>query len=207
MAPKYATALENMTVEPDESIKAEMRKIVMDLQARRKQLTEELRKRLDSRVEPPPIDRQIEAAMQVFDDLRRLSEDADNLLAISALFQQVDVQLFLRFEPVQLKKRIVNRLSDGIITMGAVPPPIQKYSGATSTARVEGEFANQKKNAPAATAAGANSTHFADEQVKSSRNVSRDDRTPLELFLAGLCGWDSILRRHFPGKIGGNTLP
>jgi hypothetical protein len=84
---------------------------------------------------------------------------------------------------------------------------VAKYSGATSTARVKGEFANQKKNTPAATAAGANSMHFADEQVKSSRNVSRDDRTPLELFLAGLCGWDSILRRHFPGKIGGNTLP
>ena len=29
---------------------------------------------------------------------------------------------------------------------------------------------------------------------------SRDDRTPLELFLASLAGWNAVLRRHFPGE-------
>lgn len=46
-------------------------------------------------------------------------------------------------------------------------------------------------------------------QNKSSQRVtlaagvgSGEDRTPIELFIAGIRGWEADLRRHFPGKSG-----
>lgn len=33
-------------------------------------------------------------------------------------------------------------------------------------------------------------------------SLSRGDRTSIELFLAGLAGWNAALRRYFPGENG-----
>jgi hypothetical protein len=34
----------------------------------------------------------------------------------------------------------------------------------------------------------------------SLARVSRDDKTAIELFIAGVQGWEAGLRRHFSGK-------
>jgi hypothetical protein len=38
------------------------------------------------------------------------------------------------------------------------------------------------------------------ETAKSLGNVNRDDKTPIELFLVGLEGWNVDLKRHFRGE-------
>lgn len=173
---QYTTAVTNMTLEPDPAIKAEMRTIVVDLQTRINALKVDLQREQNRTREPASLESKVTTALQEFDDLPKLANDPENLAAIGELFSRVDVQLFLRFQPIQLKKRTVNRLSDGIITLGAVPAPIQKYSGATTRSQVKDKRLHQNETSPAETPAGLEITNFADDQVKSSGNVNRDDR-------------------------------
>ncbi len=44
-------------------------------------------------------------------------------------------------------------------------------------------------------------------QTKNNKGLAKtqglgsgEDRTPIELFIAGVRGWEADLRRHFPGK-------
>ena len=49
-----------------------------------------------------------------------------------------------------------------------------------------------------------NSRHGCGEYLPANqRKSNRGDRTPIELFLAGLAGWNAALRRYFPGENGG----
>jgi len=197
------TAMKNLALEKDSVIYVEMKTIVMEMQSRRDQLKSKIQRQSAASPEPPSIEAKVAAALQEFDQLPGLADDPENLPAIGELFQRVDVQLYLRFEPVKLTKRTVNRLQNGIITLGAVPPPIQKYSGATSCAQVKETNSFKEKKSPAATATGLEKNSFTDDQVESSRNVNRGDKTPIELFIAGVRGWEPGLRRYFPGKSDG----
>lgn len=173
---QYATAVKNMTLETDSILKAAMRSIVVELQTRVKTLKGELQNQAEMVGERPSLEGQVTAALREFDELPRLAGDPSNLPAIGDLFRRVDVQLFLRFHPVQLKKRVVNRLSDGIITIGAVAAPIQKYQGTTNRTQVKEQCSQQKATSPAVDAAGLVKSGFADDQTESSGNANRDDR-------------------------------
>ena len=170
------TATKNLALEKDSVVYAEMRSIVLELQGRRDQLKSEIQRQSAASPEPPSIEAKVAVALQEFDQLPALADDPENLQAIGELFRRVDVQIYLRFEPVKLTKRVVNRLQNGIITLGAVPPPIQKYSGATSRAQVKETSPCKDEKSPAAPATGLEKSSFADDQAESSGNVNRDDR-------------------------------
>lgn len=57
--------------------------------------------------------------------------DADDLTAVTEAFGMVNVRVFLAFEKVQPKKRIVNRIRCGQIAFGATKPPVELYKGPT----------------------------------------------------------------------------
>src|SRR5262249_11359006 len=62
----------------------------------------------------------------------------ENLEAVGALFRQVNVRLFVRFRPVQEKKRKLNKLVSGVVTFGSAAPPVEIYRGMTSRQKVKG---------------------------------------------------------------------
>src|SRR5690606_8192517 len=102
------------------------------LKAAEKKLRQEIasleqRSPADSRTED-----EIAAALNLADQLPTLAADEHNLVAVGELFQALNVQLFLRFQPVRKTKRVENKLVGGVLTMGDAPPPIQKYDGPTS---------------------------------------------------------------------------
>ena len=111
-------------------------------------------------------------AVDFLHSLPRLSDDVNNLGAVGQLVQVLDGQLFLRFTKVQRVKRLENRVAGGILTLGSVPAPIEKYTGPTGRRAVRKSL---EVSPPSGAVASANHLESVRE-TKSSRNVSRDDR-------------------------------
>ncbi len=72
---------------------------------------------------------EVRAALAVLGRLPQLVENPKNLAALGAAFRLVNLRMFVGFEPVQVKKRVLNRVSRGVVTFGSAPPPIPLYDG------------------------------------------------------------------------------
>ena len=48
-----------------------------------------------------------------------------------------NANLFLDFQPVKVKKRVLNKPFRGVLTFGADPPPIDVYNGPTGRGKVK----------------------------------------------------------------------
>lgn len=105
--------------------------------------------------------------MRIVERLQELALKADDTAALEQLFNSLNLRLFFKFSKEQWKKRIVNKVAGGMITFGNAEPPIPLYAGRTDTRSVR-----------AALEAGENLgiSSLSDEEVDSSRNVSRGDR-------------------------------
>jgi hypothetical protein len=131
--------------------------------------------------------------------LQELAGDANNLQAIGQLFVQVNLRMFLRFLPVQKKKRIENKLVGGVLTFGEAPLPLSPYAGPTNRAALK----LPHSNLDAQSASKDSEPNFSGPEEKSLGNVSRDNRTAIELFVRSLSSWDATEKRRFGGD---NTI-
>jgi hypothetical protein len=125
-------------------------------------------------LEKHQVAREVDAALSLLDRLGELAGNDTNLVAISELFQILNARLFLRFAPIKLKKRKVNRVSTGVVTFGDAEAPIKIYEGPTGRRAFQG-------NVAAAFAAGPGGRSLPDadhggREGKSSGNVSRGER-------------------------------
>jgi hypothetical protein len=50
----------------------------------------------------------------------------------------MNARLFPRFTEMRWKNRVVNKIASGIVTFGAIPPPIALYEGPTGRRAVKG---------------------------------------------------------------------
>jgi hypothetical protein len=73
---------------------------------------------------------EVEAALAFADRLAELVSDAEN-------FALADAKLFVRFQPVQKKRRTLNQMTGGVVTLGAAPPPVALYEGPTSRDKIK----------------------------------------------------------------------
>ena len=105
--------------------------------------------------------------MRIVERLQELALKTDDTAALEQLFNSLNLRLFFQFRKEQLQKRIVNKVAGGMITFGNTDPPVQLYAGRTDT-----------KSVKAALESGENLgiSSLSDEEVNSSRNVSRGDR-------------------------------
>jgi hypothetical protein len=78
------------------------------------------------------VDSEIGLAMALADKLARLTNGEQELATATELIRRVDARLYLRFHPVRKGKRTLNKLTGGILTLGAAPAPITIYQGPTS---------------------------------------------------------------------------
>lgn len=69
--------------------------------------------------------------MAALNRLPKLVENSSDLTAVGAAFQLVNAKLYLKFNPVKLTKRTVNRVAGGVITFGNAAAPIPLYQGPT----------------------------------------------------------------------------
>jgi len=87
---------------------------------------------IDSRSErPKSIDMEVTAAMAAMVHLPKLVAEDTDLSAVTKAFAAVNARLFVKSEPVKLKKRTVNRVRFGKLTFGSEEPPFPLYGGPT----------------------------------------------------------------------------
>ena len=48
-----------------------------------------------------------------------------------------NLRLFLKFEAIQPKKRIINKVVGGVVTIGSAPAPIEIYQGPTGRGKLK----------------------------------------------------------------------
>ena len=126
--------------------------------------------------------KEVTAALALLDRLPEPASKSDNLGAIGGALALVNLRMFLAFEKRQVKKRQLNKVAYGVVTLGNAPPPVPLYSGPTGR--------RELKNAAALAAGLGGQLPLPDpvsgREGNSLGNVSRGDRTPIELFVGGV---------------------
>lgn len=115
---------------------------------------------------------EVKSLLKTVERLNQLADDSSNLGAIAELFDKLNLRMFLRFEPVQKKKRVENKLVGGVLTMGAAPLPIKTYSGPTSRSALK----LQSSNLAELDSARDTEPNYSGLEEKSLGNGNRGDR-------------------------------
>lgn len=160
-------------------------------------IVEELRQReasleLTTKSAPPrtrrDVDSEVQSALQLVDRLTEASADVQNLALAKEAIDLANGKLFLQFRPLLLKKRTVNKITGGVVTLGAARPPMALYEGPTSRDRIKQlnpEAANAVPQGSGRRSPAESEPKGSGREGTSLGNVNRDDRTPIELFLRG----------------------
>jgi hypothetical protein len=107
------------------------------------------------------------------------------------LFDSLNARLFLGFQPVKGKKRTLNKIIGGVVTFGDPAPPIEIYNGPTSRKKIKIPAASgAAERGDGAQSSPPESCVDSDGEDKSSRNVSREFRRRIELFVEGVATWE-----------------
>lgn len=163
-----------------------------DLKAREAELATQLCQwgERPSKQSDPEVE--VEKALAVLSHLEDLMKP-DHEQNTRPILDLVNARLFLSFKSTQIQKRLLNKLEMAVVTMGDAPPPVKLYSGPT------GRRGMKKSTAMVAVVAGEPSSPVppAGGEAISLGNVNRGDKTPLELFIAGVQGLEAVLRRQF----------
>jgi hypothetical protein len=121
----------------------------------------------------------VATGLKIVHRLVDLVADSGRLDLAGEAFRLTNARLFLSFEAVQVKKRLLNKVAGGVVTFGDAPPPIEIYCGPTgrralnyngSTAPVAAEPGRPCLPSPPETTIGSGS------EGNSLRNVSRGER-------------------------------
>jgi hypothetical protein len=86
---------------------------------------------------PRNADMEIEAALQLADRLVEVGKDSGSLELAKEAIDLANAKLFLTFRPIRTKKRTLNKIAGGIVTLGAARPPVPLYDGPTSRAMLK----------------------------------------------------------------------
>ncbi len=79
----------------------------------------------------PDTEAEIAGAMGIIHRLTDLATSSNSLELAAEAFQLTNARLFLQFRAVQVKKRLLNKLSGGVAVLGSAPNPIEVYRGPT----------------------------------------------------------------------------
>ena len=173
---QLTTVKRNLSLaENQETLKA-IESFFVELQTQRTELEKDIAQ-LETKSPPRHTtpEEQIQAALAQVEALPKLADASANLAAIGELFQRINLQMFLRFQPIKKTKRVVNHLSGGVLTIGAAPAPIEKYAGPTGRRALQSSLAYNEK-CPLREPSGQMSSLDSGETAESLGNVNRDDR-------------------------------
>jgi hypothetical protein len=151
---------------------------------------------------PSDLNSEVSAALDLMTKFATLAGNPGGLRSCGELFARINVRLFFRFASTRVKKRVLNLVAGGTVTFGNSPPPIPLYAGPTgrrALRRIRGRNDEMTASRDAAMGSGT--------EGKSFGNVTRGDKTAIELFIAGIKGWETGTRRSFAGKPEGESQP
>ena len=145
--------------------------VLQQLRNQKSKLEQELNQLQSPQAAGTSVEDKVEAAIKLLAELPELAQDQGNFATLGELFQRLNVQLFLKFQPEQRGKRVLNQLVSGMITVGNAPSPITQYQGATSRQGLKEAAAEVCSAAVSSTA----DCVFV-PKTKSLGNANRDDR-------------------------------
>jgi len=111
------------------------------LQNRESELMKELETAESQAAKETDMEAEVNAALGLILRLTELAGNPDDLKAAGEIIRLANVNLYLGFRPVKVKKRTLNKLAGGVVTFGDARPPISIYAGATSREKVKGPVA------------------------------------------------------------------
>lgn len=122
-------------------------------------------------------DAEVEAAMNLAERLVDIAK-SNGMEYAGDIFRMTNLKLFFRFAPVPSGKRVLNKVTGGVVTLGDAAPPIEIYAGRTDRGSVKASGSVSRRGTePAATHASPTRNQFGSgEEGDSLRNVNRDDR-------------------------------
>jgi hypothetical protein len=145
---KLETVSTNMALAGSEGQFRALSEVFDRLDAERQALEADVRvvtERAQQKGEDPEKD--VAAALSQLGHLEELAADPENVAAIGELFARLNARMYLRFRETAWGKRSVNRVSGGVVTFGATPPPVPLYEGPTSRRQLQGSIATGPKSA------------------------------------------------------------
>ena len=121
----------------------------------------------------------INMAMEIVSRLTELAASGEDLGDAKQVFDMLNARLFLKFSPVKVKKRTVNKIRGGVVTFGDAEPPIEIYEGPTGRSKIKGPATSGaagpgESSVPSPRGSSVNSGR----EDKSLGNVGRGERRP-----------------------------
>ena len=170
-----AVAKRNLALARDEQQYKAIASVFDDLKRRETELQNEIHQNgLKEKNDRRP-DELVAAALALFNKLPELVDDEDNLAAIGQAFRLVNLRLFLRFEKIQVKRRLLNKVAGGVVTFGNAPPPVELYSGPTGRRGLNSMRAATFAAGPGTREKRAAPDTCSGSEGNSLRNVNRGD--------------------------------
>ena len=122
------------------------------------------------------LDSTIAAAMEIIPRMTDLASGSEGFATPRQVFDLLDARLFLRFRQARTKKRTLNKIHSGVVTLGNASPPIEVYSGPTSRKKIKDLAAsNATKPSTLLLPTPSENNNVSGREGNSFRNVSRDD--------------------------------
>jgi hypothetical protein len=118
-------------------------RVVEELNLQQEKLETEIAALQQSGATAADVEAEVASAVALAHRLTDLAADPKNYAAISDVFRQVNVRLFLRYEKVKVKKRTLNQLVSGVVTFGSAPPPITIYEGPTGRREIKSPVSSE----------------------------------------------------------------
>lgn len=154
------------------------------LSQRQQQLHQESIEHVEAKKKLNPSHSELDHVREIIRNLAKLATEAGGLQAAGELIRLVDAKLYLAFEPVTVKKRMINKIKSGVVTFGDAPPPIDVYRGPTSRKALK-ELTGLDSAISKPTCNQQEKSFFKPDKNQSIGNVSRGGWTAVELFLLG----------------------
>jgi len=169
--------------------------VISDLEEQERRLKGEISVLQNPQPTPQRLEGTVEAALAHLQQLPAFAERPESMEGLTRLFRAVNLELFLRFQPVKKGKRTLNRLVSGVITLGNAPAPVKKYMGPTGRRALQGKCELENQSNESGEKSPPNTSTFSDPKANSLGNANRENRSPIELFLADVAGWEPHIIR------------
>jgi hypothetical protein len=121
----------------------------------------------------PDIETEIATAIDIVERLTDLAARSGGLDLAGEAFRLTKARLFLKFEPVQKKRRLLNKVAGGVVVFGDAPDPVQVYRGPTGRRAMC--LSSSGNGGPENASQPHESTIGSGSEGNSLRNVSRGD--------------------------------
>jgi hypothetical protein len=127
----------NLAYAADEQNFRAVEAVIVELREREKALVANSKTAESRPVASSDAETDIGAALDFAKRLSELVSNGKDFALATEAFALANAKLFVKFKPIPKKRRTLNQIVGGVVTLGTAPPPIGLYEGPTSRDKIE----------------------------------------------------------------------